>query len=114
MSTEDKISNLVQAIISVPDNKPEHAADHKAINISNLIKGFNHELLGENRQLREYKRLNIIGLSGYTTEELHEKISNLKAINSELLMALEESLDYADHATEFCGRVELLIQKAKS
>ncbi len=114
MNTEDKISNLVQAIISVPDNKPEHAADHKALNISYLIKGFNHELQGENNQLREYKRLNIIGLSGYTTEELHDKISNLKSINSELLAALEESLNYADYATEFCGRVKLLIQKAQA
>lgn len=49
-----------------------------------------HEtLVKENEELKEYKRLNIIGLSGYTTEELHEQVSNLKAKNAELLEALK-------------------------
>lgn len=30
-------------------------------------------------ELREYKRLNTIGLSGYTPEELHDQIADLKA-----------------------------------
>lgn len=32
----------------------------------------------EINELREYKRLNTIGLSGYTTEELHKEIEALK------------------------------------
>lgn len=37
------------------------------------------------RELIEYKRLNTMGLSGYTTEELHEEIYSLKQALRELI-----------------------------
>ena len=40
-------------------------------------------------ELREYKRLNTIGLSGYTTEELHDQIADLKAKLEETTSALK-------------------------
>lgn len=38
----------------------------------------NKQLTEKNRELEEYKRLNTISLSGYTPEELHDKISTLQ------------------------------------
>lgn len=60
--------------LQVPVN-PNQDPDVIFVELGNRLSAQSREI----EELNEYKRLNTIGLSGYTPVELHEQIADLKA-----------------------------------